>query len=79
MITQTWDGATVKYYLDADYRAQWSAGSPNFDSVSAEAFLGAQGTFNYFYGFLGQVRLYNKTLSPSEVAGVYNEGRYATP
>ncbi len=77
----TWDGTTVRLYVDGVSDATPAAFSGSLASGKTNpVFIGADdladtGTQDYFRGAIDEVRLYNRALSASEVWELYNLGK----
>ena len=72
LYTQTWDGSTMTLYINAD-----SKGTASSASILAGDYEMDVGLFSYTYffdGLVDDVRLYNVSLSGSEVGKLYNSG-----
>lgn len=68
----TVDGSSVKLYLNGVEETLTVSGSTVISSVSNIIF-GSHGYTPYFNGSMDQIRLFNKTLTSSEVTTLYNE------
>ena len=70
MLTVTYDGATVKTYLDGEfYQSKLFTLSTD---ISAPFNIGQWDLRRYTIGLIDEVRLYNRALSPDEVAKLYS-------
>ncbi len=77
-IVVTFDGTIYKVYLNGVLGQSGSA-SYNFSNTSDLA-VGKHGTQNagYFHGTIDDIRIYNRTLSETEVQQLYNENAGST-
>lgn len=75
-IAGTYDGATLKTYVNGVLDRQISV-SGNMDTVAYPITIGktADSAGNYFNGLIDDARVYNRTLSPTEIAALYNGGK----
>ena len=76
-VAGTWDGATMKLYVDGAVVASAAVGG-NIAVTSAPLTIGAKNTVstntgNYFHGDLDDVRIYNRSLSAAEIATVMSQ------
>jgi len=73
---------TIKFYRNGIQfgATQNLTGTPQFPSINREKYIGAYNSGNYTLtdGSLDEVRIYNRGLSASEIASIYNQtkGRY---
>jgi len=66
-----WDGQALKYYLDGEADGSFSA-SGTLLSTNTNLRLGRnQGGSAYFNGLVGEVRIYNRALTPQEIQHNY--------
>ncbi|MEK7626867.1 MAG: LamG-like jellyroll fold domain-containing protein [Patescibacteria group bacterium] len=75
-VVVTWDGSNVKHYLNGVLdQTQAQGGVPEVTGV--KTWIGAvEGLSpNYFNGQIDEVRIYNRALSATEVADIYNSTR----
>lgn len=63
----------VRYYVNGSYSGTYT-GSPGHEFGMATSFRLGKGARN-FEGLLDEVRIYSKTLTDQEVAGIYNSSR----
>ncbi|MFT3866771.1 MAG: hypothetical protein QM729_21120 [Solirubrobacterales bacterium] len=62
----TWDGATVRLYVDGELVAHWASGPP--PTTEGELELGAESEHgDHFVGRIDEVRIYERVLDKSEV------------
>ncbi|MCK4891113.1 MAG: LamG domain-containing protein, partial [Candidatus Pacebacteria bacterium] len=74
-IVGTWDGTTVRLYIDNVLQADTGSISGVTDSTSQALYVGASRTFapiEHFNGSIDEVRIYNTALSAEEIARHYN-------
>ncbi|GEM_PF-2753691 len=73
-IILTYDGSTVKYYIDgaADGTDSYSK---TFDSSGANYTLGSQGAAVYLDGDMSGVKLYDRVFTAADVKRLYEKGR----
>ncbi len=73
-IAGTWDGTTMKLYVDEDTPVTVSkSGAITYDGD--DLFIGSRlGTGEYFDGLISDVRLYDRALTSYEVKNNYNAG-----
>lgn len=75
-VVVTWDGSNVKHYLNGVLdQTQAQGGVPEITGV--KTWIGAvEGlTPNYFNGQIDEVRIYNRALTATEIADIYNSTR----
>jgi hypothetical protein len=76
----TWDGTTMRLYkngvADANTKgASYAAIGTNSIDLRIGAYRGSSPYYDTFNGAIGDVRIYNRALSASEVATIYNAGK----
>jgi len=75
-VAGTFDGSYLRLYIDAVKEKEASAANP--DMVALPLRIGARNTGNtpelWFRGLIGEVRIYNRALSASEISDIYNYG-----
>ncbi len=74
-IIATWDGTSVKAYLDGKQSSITdTAVTGSLNTSSTNFSIGRVGTLNSFYfnGSIDETRIYNRALSPAEVSQIYN-------
>ena len=70
----TYDGATIRLYLDGIEEGNWAEAS--LSAPSADTFeIGAGGSTRYFDGTLDDVRLYDRGLCATEIIAIVEEAR----
>ena len=69
----TWDGTTAKAYLDGTFINNISVGSASNQLKEVNIGANDAGAENYFNGQIGDVRIYNRALTSTEVENLYNE------
>lgn len=76
-VAGSWDGQTIVVFVDGIARASQSfSGTPVGVGTNSNARIGADAIgSNYFAGQIDDVRVYNRALTPSEVAALYAGGR----
>jgi hypothetical protein len=73
-VTSTFDGTTLRLYVNAQERANTT--SVTFNTVSNTAQLGRQVNWNeYWSGNIGAVHIYNRALSANEITENFNATR----
>ncbi|MFW9991226.1 MAG: LamG domain-containing protein [Candidatus Odinarchaeota archaeon] len=75
-IAGTYDGADIKIYVDGNLENYQSAfGSMN--TVSDDLYIGTKHSgapeSDFFYGFIDEVRIYNRSLSSTEIQDHYDQ------
>ncbi|MDO8470208.1 MAG: LamG domain-containing protein [bacterium] len=71
-IAVTWDGATVKHYLNGILdRSQAQGGIPEFTGVKVWVGRVEGLAPNYFAGTIDEVKIFNRALSAAEIMGQY--------
>ena len=76
-IAQTWDGTTVKLFVDGDEKLSAAASDVYAGdyTVTTGRYQVAAGTYQYpFNGKVDDFRIYDVALSTSEIGEVYNSG-----
>ena len=72
----TYDGATVKLYIDGSLANSMSFSGTNAGMDTTMGAIGQSGLNDrYFQGKIDDVRVYNRALSAGEVKQLYNMGR----
>ncbi|MFN2500367.1 MAG: LamG domain-containing protein, partial [Pyrinomonadaceae bacterium] len=72
-VAATWDGATMKLFVNGVQQAQTLAVSPPINSGTGPTLIGANGSGVYhFAGLIDEVEIFNRALSASEVQSLYN-------
>ncbi|NCA76311.1 MAG: LamG domain-containing protein [Alphaproteobacteria bacterium] len=75
-IAATWDGSTVKLYLDGalDFLSVTTFSSP-IDINNFPLYIGVDhpGVTEYFTGKLDDIRIYNRALTQEEITSLFNE------
>jgi len=75
MVTGVWDGTNQELYLDGSLDAS-NTPSVTLNSTTNSLGIGATGSGGYpWNGMLGEVRIYSRALSESEVKNHYEETR----
>jgi hypothetical protein len=76
-VAVTFSTSYVKIYVDGEFDSQTSTNSNGITfTPSFSTLIGARdGTADEFYGKIGQVRVYSKELSASEVTALHSEGQ----
>ena len=72
ILVMTWDGTTARYYLDGIYKGTLNVGAAA-EETTQRIIFGARtnGTGFFLTGKENYVYIYNRALSPSEVAEIY--------
>ena len=72
-IAATWDGATIRAYLNGSADASTTAKAGTINADTADLVLGrwVGGSLGFFDGVMGEVRVYNRALTPLEVQHNY--------
>jgi hypothetical protein len=72
LLTVTWDGADIKYYINGELKdtKEWVGTLPNSDS---KLIIGSDppGSTEYFRGFMDDLRIYDHALSGGEIKALY--------
>jgi gliding motility-associated-like protein len=74
-VIYTWDGDTVRMYVDGIKRFQFSNPNASNGITSENLFIGKRNDVNYpfyFKGKLDEIRIYNRALKPQEVSAYCN-------
>lgn len=73
----TWDGSTLTIYKDGDDDGSvaTSVGSGDIQDLADSLIIGRDETGDYFNGEIDEVRIYNRALSATEVAALYQQGQ----
>ena len=76
LVTATWDGATIRMYVDGKASGSPASFSGTLNSGSPLLFAEASGITggSNFNGTIDDVRIYDRALSASDVEQLYNEG-----
>jgi hypothetical protein len=75
-IVGTYDGTTMKIYIDGEYRASTSGPASINSLPSTNLYFGKHGDNTRFYdGKMDDVRIYNYALTPSQIQQVYNNAK----
>ena len=73
-IVGTWDGATIRLYVDGVLRSS-VAHSGSIMSVPVNTYLGQCGDGSRkFIGYLDEMGIYNRAISQTEITALYNAG-----
>lgn len=77
-IASTWDGATIRHYLNGEALPETLAFAGPIFNHDAFLAIGVNSAYNYtaFRGAVDEVRLYNLALSPAEVLALYVAGGF---
>jgi len=70
-VAATYDGATMKIYLDGNLKISGN-NTGNLQSSVSDVYIGNQNLINPFKGTLDEVLLYNRTLSDAEIQLIYS-------
>jgi hypothetical protein len=70
----TYDGTTSRLYVDGVYIT--SCSSPYGQKAIGDILVGRAGTCGMFHGKIDDIRIYNRSLSVSEIQSLYNDGGY---
>ncbi|MDT7603227.1 MAG: hypothetical protein QOF61_1224, partial [Acidobacteriota bacterium] len=71
-IAATWDGATMKLFINGVQQAQTLAVSPPINSGAGPTFIGRLGSSVYpFAGLIDEVEIFNRALSAQEILALY--------
>jgi hypothetical protein len=72
LLTVTWDGADIKYYINGELKdtKEWVGTLPNSDS---KLLIGSDppGSTEYFRGVMDDLRIYDHALSGDEIKALY--------
>lgn len=73
-LTFTFDGYEIKIYINGEYKNKKTGGVGGVNSDQGGNFyMGRHWYGEYFYkGFIDEVRIYNRVLSPAEIKARYN-------
>ena len=72
IITGTWDGANIRVYVDGIQQAEAARTGTSVNNSGTALELGRrQDAAEHYSGLIGDVRIYNRALSPSEVYQLY--------
>ncbi len=71
-IGASYDGADLRIYLDGELMAT-SPNTGNLQASSGTLLIGSQTSNNYFSGFIDEVMLFDRALSPSEFQQIIDE------
>ena len=76
-LVATYDGETLKIYIDGILKKEGNA-TGNLQASSAPLIIGSQSTINFFNGYIDEVALFSRALTPEEVSDIqqnnYNPG-----
>lgn len=79
-VTGTWDGSTMKIYIDGTQDSNTISLSNNIDTSQNALTIGAYWNGGYpFNGLISNVQVYNFSLSPAQVLQSYLSGVGGTP
>lgn len=73
-IAMTWDGNDVKGYINGAYETGFAALASPLTVTSNNVYIGSVGPAEIFKGAIDEVRIYNQSLSLSEIQKHYAEG-----
>jgi hypothetical protein len=74
-ISGTWDGVNLKLYVDGNLDASSTPSTTlTFPSINTQIGRWGGGSSQYFNGLIDDVRIYNRALSPEEIARLYALG-----
>jgi len=75
-VVATWDGSTIKYYINGQFDSQNTGvtGSPVTNTLSVDIGADPQSTLYRFTGTIDEVAIYNRALSATEIADNYKRG-----
>ena len=72
-IAISWDGQTVRYYIDG--KSDGSSGKTTRININTLALrIGARYSGIYFSGLIDDIRLYDRALSAEEIQALYHDG-----
>ncbi|MBE9595029.1 MAG: LamG domain-containing protein, partial [Proteobacteria bacterium] len=76
LLTVTWDGGDIKYYINAELKdtKEWVGTLPNSDSKLIIGSDERPGAKEYFRGVMDDLRIYDHALSGDEIKALY-EGK----
>ena len=79
-VVGTVDSDSMKIYLDGNLEMSGTGASPNATGlfIIGNGFSGGGGDRG-FHGFLDDIRVYNRVLSPAEIQGLYHQGGWPLP
>lgn len=74
LFTTTWDGSTIKYYVN-DILVDSQPWNDVFKNDSSQLLIGYDppGVTEYFRGLMDDFRVYSYSLSPDEIKDLYNQ------
>jgi hypothetical protein len=76
LLTVTWDGESVRFYLNGDLAdtQAWEGTLPN---SSASLLIGCDppGATEYFRGIMDELRIYDHALGSGDIKALYNQGQ----
>ena len=67
-VVATYDGVNQRVYVDGKATAAVVADSASLMDVAESAFIGSAGASNFFKGDIDEVAVYDKALTPTQVA-----------
>ncbi len=73
-LTVTYDGSTATFYIDGAASGSASSYNPVFNSAGGQYLVGGMGFTGFsqnFQGTIDEIRVYNRTLSASEIQQLY--------
>jgi sporulation protein YlmC with PRC-barrel domain len=78
-VVVTWDGATIKYYINGDHLVgedDVATGDPRTNDYDVHIGADPQSASYRFTGKIDEARIYNRVLSPEEIKASYNNSEY---
>jgi len=78
-VVVTWDGATIKYYINGDHLTgedDAATGTPRTNAYDVHIGADPQSASYRFTGKIDEARIYNRVLSPEEIKASYNNSAY---
>jgi len=75
-VSLTYDGQSSKFYLDAVLKKQVAVNNNQIDSCPGGKLIFGTGwdLTEFFNGKMDDIRIYNRALTPTEIAALFNEG-----
>jgi hypothetical protein len=80
LVSVTWDGTSVRFYINGELKTtkEWSNPLPDSSSKLLIG-CGPAGMTEYFIGILDELRIYNRALDTDEIISLYNMNETLPP